>query len=85
MPLPCPILHVVGRNVDHRGPNQLVLLEHYGLVPSAPRLAGFRFDLLDVQNPMFHPEGAGSPETARLPYEPHPLVLACAVAVFIAR
>ena len=25
--------HVVGRNVDHRGPNQLAL--HYRLVPSA--------------------------------------------------
>lgn len=49
----------------------------------APRLPGFRFDLLDVRNPLFHPDGGGSPEAVRFPHADGQFDLACAFAVFM--
>jgi SAM-dependent methyltransferase len=118
----------VGADDDgRRGPKQLALLEHFGLVPSAdvlevgcglgrlayelasfldddgtyagfdiapaaidwlnveyaPRLPGFRFDVLDVHNTRYRPDGADPPEQVRFPYDDARFDVACAFEVFM--
>jgi len=125
LPRPDPTLHPVGGPSAGRGPNQLSLLRHWGLRPSArvleigcgvgrlayelasylddgtytgfdispkaidwlnehyaPRLANFRFDLVDARNVRYRPRGA-DPETIRFPYPDHHFDVACAFAVFM--
>jgi SAM-dependent methyltransferase len=49
----------------------------------APRLPGFRFDLLDVYNERYRPDGDVSPEQIRFPYENDRFTVACAFEVFM--
>jgi SAM-dependent methyltransferase len=49
----------------------------------APRLPGFRFDLLDVQNTRYRPNGAAAPEAVRFPYDDDTFDVACAFEVFM--
>ena len=110
-----------------RGPNQLALLEHFGLQTSdsvleigcglgrlsyelasfldadgrytgfdiapqaiawlnehyAPRLTGFRFDLLDVENPRYRPSGSATAADVRFPYSNDEFDCVCAFEVFM--
>jgi SAM-dependent methyltransferase len=54
------------------------LNEHY-----APRLEGFRFDLLDVRNPRFHAAGAGAASDVRFDYGDAEFDIVCAFEVFM--
>lgn len=49
----------------------------------APRLPGFRFDLLDVYNERYRPTGSVGPEQVRFPYEDEQFDVACAFEVFM--
>ncbi|MSO87552.1 MAG: class I SAM-dependent methyltransferase [Acidimicrobiia bacterium] len=49
----------------------------------APRLPGFRFDLLDVHSERYRPDAGVSPETVRLPYDDDSFDVACAYEVFM--
>jgi SAM-dependent methyltransferase len=49
----------------------------------APRLPGFRFDLLDVQSTRYRPDGADSAERVRFPYDDAAFDVACAFEVFM--
>ncbi|MFZ6002807.1 MAG: class I SAM-dependent methyltransferase [Actinomycetota bacterium] len=49
----------------------------------APRLPGFRFDLLDVHNERFRPEGSEQPEAVRFPFDDAQFDVACAFEVFM--
>jgi SAM-dependent methyltransferase len=125
---PDPDLHKTGHDPSgDRGENELRLLEHFGLQPSAdildigcgigrlayecasyldddatytgfdieprviewlnanyaPHLAGFRFDLIDVFNDRYRPDGALEPERLRFPYADEQFDVACAFEVFM--
>lgn len=54
------------------------LNEHY-----APHLPGFRFDLLDVHNERYRPEGDLGPDRVRFPYDDDSFDVACAFEVFM--
>ena len=49
----------------------------------APRLPGFRFDLLDVQNERYRPEGTVGPDEVRFPYDDDSFDVVCAFEVFM--
>jgi SAM-dependent methyltransferase len=49
----------------------------------APRLPGFRFDLLDVHNESYRIRGSMGPEHVRFPYEDERFDVACAFEVFM--
>src|SRR6187402_3160064 len=44
----------------------------------APRLPGFRFDLLDVHSERYAPTGAVAPDAVRLPYDDASFDVVCA-------
>jgi cyclopropane fatty-acyl-phospholipid synthase-like methyltransferase len=52
--------------------------EHY-----APRLPNFSFDLVDVHNPRFHPQGDLHPEQAQFPYPDDSFDVVVAFEVFM--
>jgi len=52
--------------------------EHY-----RPALDNFRFDLLDISNPRYRPNGTVSGTTVRLPYDDAQFDLACSFSVFM--
>jgi SAM-dependent methyltransferase len=52
--------------------------EHY-----APLLPNFTFDLVDVRNPRFHPDGSLHPQDARFPYPDGSFDLVVAFEVFM--
>lgn len=49
----------------------------------APRLANFRFDLVDAQNPRYRPKGARPADEVAFPYGDRQFDLACAFGVFM--
>jgi len=49
----------------------------------APRLRGFRFDLLDVHNPRYRPSDGIEPELVRFPYPDASFDSVCAFEVFM--
>src|SRR4051794_7259058 len=49
----------------------------------APRLANFRFDLLDVHSERYRPEGDVSPDDIQLPYADASFDMVCAFEVFM--
>lgn len=49
----------------------------------APRLPGFRFDLLDVQSTRYRPHGDQAAAAVRFPYDDDAFDLACAFEVFM--
>lgn len=49
----------------------------------APRLRGFRFDLIDVHSPRYRPGGARGPEHVRFPYDDDRFDVVCAFEVFM--
>jgi SAM-dependent methyltransferase len=54
------------------------LNEHY-----APKLPNFAFDLFDVRNPRFHPDGSLQPQDASFPYSDDSFDLVVAFEVFM--
>jgi SAM-dependent methyltransferase len=48
-----------------------------------PRLPGFRFDVLDVHNARFRPDGTEPPDAVRFPYRDDSFDVACAFEVFM--
>ena len=49
----------------------------------APRLPGFRFDLLEVHNERYRPDKALGPEEVRFPYDDDSFDMVCAFEVFM--
>ena len=49
----------------------------------APRLPGFRFDLLDVNSERYRPDGNVAPDEIRLPYDNNRFDVACSFEVFM--
>jgi SAM-dependent methyltransferase len=49
----------------------------------APRLANFRFDLVDAQNPRYRPKGARTADSVSFPYSDRQFDLVCAYGVFM--
>jgi SAM-dependent methyltransferase len=49
----------------------------------APRLANFRFDLVDVQNPRYRPKGPRKADEVVFPYADRQFDLVCAFGVFM--